>query len=79
MNLKNVSQYVAGIKLNLPPSTNSTVPVKYAPPLLVRNKMTPAISSSVPVLSSGITDLGKTPSPIMPAASSEGNTFESQT
>ena len=70
-----IFQYVAGIRLNLPPSTSNTVPVRYAPARLVRNKITPAISSSVPTLSRGITDRGKMPSPMMPAASSEGNTF----
>jgi hypothetical protein len=51
-----------------------TFPVIYAPALLVKKRMHPAISSSVPTLSSGISSLGKTPSPMIPAASSDGNT-----
>jgi hypothetical protein len=69
-----MSQYVDGIMLNLPPSRITTLPVQYAPALLVRNKMHPAMSSSVPDLSRGILSFGNTPSPMMPAASSDGNT-----
>jgi hypothetical protein len=52
------------------------LPLQYAPALLVRNKIAPAISSSIPDLSSGILLLGKIPSPMRKAASSEGNTVE---
>jgi len=68
------NQNVAGSTLNLPPSINITLPVQYAPARLVRNSIAPAMSSSVPTLSRGILSLGKIPSPIIPAASSEGNT-----
>jgi hypothetical protein len=52
------------------------LPLQYAPALLVRNKIAPAISSSIPDLSSGILLLGKVPSPMRKAASSEGNTVK---
>jgi hypothetical protein len=57
-----------------PPSSISTLPVLYAPARLVRNRIAPAISSSVPDLSSGILSFGNTPSPMIPEASSLGNT-----
>jgi hypothetical protein len=72
----NQIQYDAGKLLRRPPSTNKTLPVTYAPALLARNSMVPAISSSFPILSSGILSLGKTPAPMIPAARSEGNTVE---
>lgn len=71
-----IFQYVAGTILNLPPSMSMTFPVIYAPALLVKKRIQPAISSSVPTLSKGITVLGKTPSPMIPAASSDGNTVD---
>jgi hypothetical protein len=69
-----IFQYVAGTILNLPPSMSMTFPVRYAPARLVRNRIHPAISSSVPTLSKGIWALEKTPSPMIPAASFDGNT-----
>lgn len=69
-------QYVDGKVLRRPPSTTKTLPVQYAPALLVRNRIVPAISSSVPDLSNGTLLLGKTPSPMSPAAISEGNTVD---
>ena len=69
-------QYVAGRLLNLPPSISITLPVTYAPALLVRNRIAPAMSSSVPTLCRGILSLEKVPfiAPMMPDAISEGNT-----
>lgn len=49
-----IFQYVAGTILNLPPSMIMTFPVTYAPARLVRNRIAPAMSSSVPIFSKGI-------------------------
>jgi hypothetical protein len=61
---------------SLPPSIIITFPVQYAPALLAMNRIHPAISSSVPDLSSGILLLGKIPSPMIGAASSDGKTVK---
>ena len=73
---ENQNQYVDGMRESRPPSTTSTFPVQYAPALLVRNKIQPAISSSVPDLSSGTLLFGKAPSPMIPAARSDGKTIQ---
>lgn len=59
-----------------PPSNTTTFPLQYAPALLVKKRIHPAMSSSVPDLSSGILLLGKTPSPMMPDARSDGKTVK---
>ena len=71
-----MTQYVDGMRESRPPSRTTTFPLQYAPALLVKNKIQPAMSSSVPDLSSGILSLGNIPSPMMPAARSLGNTVK---
>lgn len=73
---RSATQYVDGMIDSRPPSRTNTFPVQYAPALLVKNRIQPAISSSVPDLSSGILLFGNTPSPMIPAASSDGKTVE---
>jgi hypothetical protein len=71
-----MTQYVDGMRESRPPSRTMTFPLQYAPALLVKNKIQPAMSSSVPDLSSGILYLGNIPSPMIPAARSLGNTVK---